>query len=111
MPAVGCKSQAGIDWRHRLIRRWSLTKAAAHDSRPFEGLPDPADKAQNITATAKCGRIATAQFRKPKGRPLAARHAGAIAACPVVRSANGERGSPKCPVAGFWLWSPSPSPI
>ena len=31
----GYKNHAGIDRRHGLIRRWTLTNAAAHDSRPF----------------------------------------------------------------------------
>jgi IS5 family transposase len=99
VPVFGYKNHAGIDRRHGLIRRWTVTNAAAHDSRPFEGLLDPnntaskvwADtayrSARNEAAMAKRGRISMIHFRKPKGRPLPARHAKANAARSAVRSA------------------------
>ena len=99
VPVFGYKNHAGIDQRHGLIRRWTVTSAAAHDSRPFEGLLDPkntasrvwADRAyrsrRNEAAMAKRRLISMVHFRKPKGRPLPAHHAKANAARSTVRSA------------------------
>ncbi len=99
VPIFGYKNHAGIDRRYGLIRRWSVTSAAAHDSRPFEGLLDPnntaspvwADTAyrskRNEAAMAKRGLISKVHFRKPKGKPLPERHATANAARSAVRSA------------------------
>jgi len=99
VPVFGYKNHAGIDRCHGLIRRWTVTNAAAHDSRPFEGLLDPnntaskvwADtayrSARNEAAMAKRSRVSMVHFRKPKGRPLPARHAKANAARSAVRSA------------------------
>jgi IS5 family transposase len=99
VPIFGYKNHAGIDRRHGLIRRWTVTSAAAHDSRPFEGLLDPKNtaskvwadtayrSARNEAAMAKRGRISMVHFRKPKGRPLPANHAKANAARSAVRSA------------------------
>ena len=41
---------AGIGRRHGLIRRWTVTSAAAHDRRPFEGLLDPKNTASKVWA-------------------------------------------------------------
>jgi len=99
VPVFGYKNHAGIDRCHGLIRQWTVTSAAAHDSRPFEGLLDPKNtaskvwadtayrSARNEAAMAKRGRISMVHFRKPKGRPLPARHAKANAARSAVRSA------------------------
>ena len=99
VPMFGYKNHAGIDQRHGLIRRWTVTSAAAHDSRPFEGLLDPnntaskvwADtayrSARNEAAMAKRARISMVHFRKPRGRPLPTHHAAANAARSKVRSA------------------------
>ena len=76
-----------------------MTSAAAHDSRPFEGLLDPKNtaskvwadtayrSAKNEAAVAKRGRVSMVHFRKPKGRSLPANHANANAARSAVRSA------------------------
>jgi IS5 family transposase len=50
VPVFGYKNHAGIDRRHGLIRRWTVTNAAAHDSRPFEGLLDPKNTASKVWA-------------------------------------------------------------
>jgi IS5 family transposase len=96
VPVFVYKNHAGIDRRHGLIRRWS---AAAHDSRPFEGLLDPKNTAskvwadtayrsrRNEGAMARRRLISMVHFRKPKGRPLPAHHAKADAARSTVRSA------------------------
>lgn len=99
VPVFGYKNHAGIDQRHGLIRRWTVTSAAAHDSRPFEGLLDPKNTAsrvwadtayrsrRNEAAMAKRRLMSMVHFRKPKGRPLPAHHAKANAARSTVRSA------------------------
>ena len=99
VPVFGYKNHAGIDRRHGLIRRWTVTSAAAHDSRPFEGLLDPKNtaskvwadtayrSAKNEAALAKRSRLSMIHFRKPKGRPLPPQHAKANAARSAVRSA------------------------
>jgi len=99
VPMFGYKNHAGIDRTHGFIRRWTVTHAAAHDSRPFEALLDPdntasrvwADTAyrsrKNETAMARRGLVSMVHFRKPKGKPLPERHAKANAARSAVRSA------------------------
>lgn len=99
VPVFGYKNHAGIDRRHGLIRRWSVTSAAAHDSRPFEGLLDPRNTAspvwadtayrskRNEAAMAKRGLVSRVHFRKPKNKDLPAHHARANAARSPVRSA------------------------
>ena len=99
VPVFGYKNHAGIDRRHGLIRRWTVTSAAAHDSRPFEGLLDPnntaskvwADTAyrsrRNEAAMARRRLTSMVHFRKPKGKSLPAHHAKANAARSAVRSA------------------------
>ena len=99
VPVFGYKNHAGIDQRHGLIRRWTVTSAAAHDSRPFEGLLDPKNTASKVwadtayrsrsneAAMAKRRLTSMVHFRKPKGKPLPAHHAKANAARSSVRSA------------------------
>ena len=99
VPVFGYKNHAGIDRRFGFIRRWCTTSAAAHDSRPFEGLLDPkntgarvwADTAyrskRNEAAMRKRRLISQVHFRKPKGKPLPPHHARANAARSPVRSA------------------------
>jgi hypothetical protein len=45
VPVFSYKSQIGIDRRHGLIRRWTVTDAAQHDSRSFPTLLDPGNTA------------------------------------------------------------------
>jgi IS5 family transposase len=99
VPVFGYKNHAGIDRRHGFIRKWTVTSAAAHDSRPFEGLLDRRNTAspvwadtayrshRNETAMAKRGLVSKVHFRKPKGKALPARRARANAARSAVRSA------------------------
>jgi IS5 family transposase len=73
VPIFGDKNHAVIDRHHGFIRRWNVTSAAAHDSRPFEGLLDPKNTAsadtayrlkRNEAAMAKRGLISKVHFRK-----------------------------------------------
>lgn len=98
IPVFGYKNHAGIDRVHGFIRRWTITSAAAHDSRPFEDLLDPRNTASKVWADTayRSGRNEAAMqkrhltsmihFRKPKGRPLPVHHARANAARSAVRS-------------------------
>lgn len=99
IPLFGYKNHAGIDRVHGFIRRWTVTSAAAHDSRPFEDLLDPNNTASKVWADtayrskrneeAMARRFLTSMvhFRKPKGKPLPGPHARANAARSAVRSA------------------------
>jgi hypothetical protein len=49
VPAFGYKNHVGIDRRHRLIRRWTVTDAARYDGTLLPELID-----RNNTATATC---------------------------------------------------------
>jgi IS5 family transposase len=50
VPIFGYKSHIGIDRRHGLIRRWTVTDAAQHDSRSFADLLDPENTASRVWA-------------------------------------------------------------
>jgi hypothetical protein len=87
MPVFGYKSHLNIDRRHGLIRTWMVTDAAAHDSRSFGSLLDPANTAsdvwadtayrtrRNLDALQRRGLRERIQFRRPPRRP-ASRAAG-----------------------------------
>lgn len=82
IPAFGYKSHINIDRRHGLIRRWTVTNAAAHDGARLPGLLDPdafgakvwADTAyrskKNEKTLERAGRVSMIHFKKPKGRPM-----------------------------------------
>ena len=46
----GARQEGSSDAQHRhgLIRRWTVTSAAAHDGRPLEGLLDPSNTASKL---------------------------------------------------------------
>jgi IS5 family transposase len=50
LPVFGYKSYIGIDRRHGLIRRWTVTDAAQHGSRSFPDLLDPENTASRVWA-------------------------------------------------------------
>ncbi|QDD96865.1 Transposase (plasmid) [Roseomonas mucosa] len=50
VPIFGYKSHIGIDRRHGLIRHWTVTDAAQHDSRSFPALLDPENTASRVWA-------------------------------------------------------------
>lgn len=94
VPVYGYKSHIGTDRRHRLIRTWSVTHAAAYDGRELPGLLDrtntrssvwagepasatgssePANayrSARNERRTARAGLVSKVHFRKPRGKPM-----------------------------------------
>jgi IS5 family transposase len=97
-PIFGTKSHIGIDRRHGLIRRWTVTDAAQHDSRSFAGLLDPGNTASRVWADTACrtkrnlevlerrGPSERIQFRRPPRRDLSDQQAKANAARARIRS-------------------------
>jgi IS5 family transposase len=97
-PIFGYKSHIGIDRRHGLIRRWTVTDAAQHDSRSFPVLLDPGNTAsrvwadtayrtkRNLEVLERRGLSERIQFRKPPRRGLPEQQAKANAARARIRS-------------------------
>jgi IS5 family transposase len=98
IPAFGYKDHINIDRRHRLIRRYAVTHAAANDGRQLPGILNPdafasgvwADTAyrsqKNEAALKEAGRTSQIHFRRAPGRALKPAHAKANAARSKVRS-------------------------
>jgi transposase, IS5 family len=99
IPAFGYKNHIGIDRRHGLIRRWTVTDAARHDGALLPELIDTdntagkvwADTAYRSKANERflAGRLMRSQIhqKKPRGRPMPRRSAHANARKSAVRSA------------------------
>ena len=98
IPVFGYKNHVNVDRRYRLIRRWTVSDAAAHDATRLPELLNPeafasrvwADtayrSAANERAIEKSGRRSMIHFRKPKGRPMPRPHQRANRARSKVRS-------------------------
>jgi IS5 family transposase len=98
VPIFGYKSHIGIDRRHGLIRRWTVTDAAQHDSRSFPDLLDPANTAsrvwadtayrtkRNLEVLERRGLSERIQFRRPPRRQLSELQAKANASRARIRS-------------------------
>jgi IS5 family transposase len=98
VPVFGYKNHIGTDRRFGLIRRWVVTDAAAHDSRPLRDLIDRTNLASQVWADTayrskateawleRRGFVSMIQFRRAPGRALDARHARANAVRAKVRS-------------------------
>jgi transposase, IS5 family len=99
IPAFGYKSHINTDRRHRLIRKFQVTHAAAHDGARLPELLNPeafgsrvwADTAYrsktNEAALETAGRRSMIHFKKPKGRSMPRQHRRANRARSAVRSA------------------------
>lgn len=99
VPAFGYKNHLSIDRQHGLIRRFSVTHAAAHDGGQLGAVLDPANTASqvwadtayrskaNLALLERRGLSAELQRPKPRGRPMPARIRRANAARAIVRSA------------------------
>jgi IS5 family transposase len=99
IPAFGYKNHIGIDRRHHLIRRWTVTDAARHDGALLPELIDTnntagdvwADIAYRSQANEKflAGRLLRSQIhrKKPKGKPMPRHIARANARKSAVRAA------------------------
>ena len=98
VPIFGYKSHIGIDRRHGLIRRWTVTDAAQHDSRSFPALLDPGNTAsrvwadtayrtrRNLEALNRRGLSERMPFRRPPRRGLSEQQAKANASRARIRS-------------------------
>jgi IS5 family transposase len=98
VPIFGYKSRISIDRRHGLIRRWTVTDAAQHDSRNFVDLLDAGNTAsrvwadtayrtkRNLQALERRGLSERIQFRKPPRRGLSEQQAKANASRARIRS-------------------------
>jgi IS5 family transposase len=94
----GYKSHIGIDRRHGLIRRWTVTDAAQHDSRSFPALLDSENTAsrvwadtayrtkRNLEALERRGLSERIQFRRAPRRGLSEQQAKANTARARIRS-------------------------
>jgi IS5 family transposase len=99
VPAFGYKNHAGADKRFNLIRRYTVTSAAAYDGRPLPELLDKTNMASSVWADTayrsarnerfmeRNGFVSKVHFKKPKGKPMPTHHRKANAARSTVRSA------------------------
>jgi IS5 family transposase len=99
IPAFGYKSHINADRRYRLIRRFQVTDAAAHDGARLPELLNPkafnsrvwVDTAYrsrtNEAVLEATGRRSMIHFKKPKDRPMPGPHCRANRARSAVRSA------------------------
>lgn len=98
VPAFGYKNHVSIDRRHRLVRRWTATDAAAHDGAHLSEVIDRENTASDLWAdtsyrSAKNEALLAEQQvvsrihrKKPHGRPMAARTRRANARKSAVRA-------------------------
>ena len=98
VPIFGYKSHIGIDRRHGLIRRWTVTDATQHDSRSFADLLDSGNTAsrvwadtayrtkRNLDLLERRGLSERIQFRRAPRRGLSEQQAKANAARARIRS-------------------------
>ena len=99
IPAFGYKNHVGIDRRHGLIRRYTVSHAAAHDGAKLKDVLDKMNMASPVWADTayrsakneamlkKRGFVSRIHRRKPKGKPMPRATAQANAAKSKVRSA------------------------
>ena len=87
VPAFGYKNHIGIDRRHRLIRRWTVTDAARHDGALLPELIDTNNTASEVWADTAyrsqvnekflAGRLLRSQIHRKKPKSLPRRRPGA----------------------------------
>lgn len=82
IPAFGYKNHISTDRRHGLIRKWTVTAAAAHDGARLPELLDKNNTASNVwadtayrskkneTHMTKNGFVSQVHRKKPKGKPM-----------------------------------------
>jgi len=101
IPSFGYKAHASIDRRHRLIRRWDVTDAAAHDGRMLRrGLLDTTNTGSGVWADSayrskkneafvdRIGLISHIHRRRSPGKPMP----------PHIRRGNATRSKHRAPV-------------
>lgn len=82
IPAFGYKNHVGIDRRHGLIRKWTVSHAAAHDGARLKDVLDKKNlaspvwadtayrSAKNEAMLAKRGFVSCIHRKKPKGKSM-----------------------------------------
>lgn len=98
IPAFGYQNHISTDRRHRLIRRWLVTDAAAHEGSRLEALLDPANTAaavwgdsgyrskKNEALLSQQMLVSRIHCKKPPHRPMPMRTARANAKKSAVRA-------------------------
>jgi IS5 family transposase len=106
IPAFGYQNHVGADRRHRLIRRWTATDAAAHAGARLGELLDPTNTAAGVWAdsgyrskkneTLLASRLLVSHIhrKKPRGRPMPAHMA----------RANGKRSAIRAPIEHIFAY-------
>lgn len=99
IPAVGYKNHIGIDRRHGLIRKWTVSHAAARDGARHKDVLDKRNlaspvradttyrSAKNEAMLARNGFVSHIHCKKPKGKPMPRHIAKGNAAKSKVRDA------------------------
>lgn len=100
IPEFGYKNHVSADKRHRLIRKWAVTDAAAHDGKQLRHLLDKENTASAVWADTgyrskrneayleKNGFVSKIHRKKPKGKPMPE----------TVRKANAAKSKVRAPV-------------
>jgi transposase, IS5 family len=98
IPGFGDQNHVGVDRRHRLIRRWQVTDAAAHAGARLNDLLDPGNTASDVwpdrayrskkneELLEERRLVSRIHRKKPKDRPMPARTARANAKKSAVRA-------------------------
>ncbi len=94
----GYKNHVGVDRRHKLVRRYTVTDAARHDSQELDAVLDPDNTASDVWADsayrsaeteaklAERGRKSRIHRRPARNRPLTAREQQGNITCSRVRA-------------------------
>ena len=106
IPAFGYQNHVGADRRHRLIRRWTVTDAAAHAGARLGEILDPSNTAAGVWADTGYrskkneallqDRMLASHIhrKKPRGRPM-----------PInVARANGKRSAIRAPIEHIFAY-------
>jgi transposase, IS5 family len=98
IPAFGYKNHIAIDRRHGLIRKWTVSSAAAHDGARLEVVLDRNNLASSVWADtayrsakneamlARRGFVSQIHRKKPQGKPMPDHVARGNATKSVIRS-------------------------
>ena len=98
IPAFGYQNHVGVDRRHRLIRKWRVTDAAAHAGSRLKDLLDPTNTASDVWADSAYRSkkneellqerllVSRIHRKEPAERPMPARMARANARKSAVRA-------------------------
>jgi IS5 family transposase len=98
IPLFGYQNHVGVDRRHRLIRKWRVTDAAAHAGSRLKDLLDPTNTASGVWADSAYRSkkneellherllVSRIHRKKPAERPMPARMARANARKSAVRA-------------------------